>query len=273
MQLLLTGVQAGRRVPYGRVASLLEERLGIAKVFPTHIGVVAGALMDKIHTADPKASLLNLLVVNAEDWEPGSGSNGYIKEWFGVTSRELKKKREAYVQEAINHVRSYRRWPEIYRALFNADFEPSDFGRAIDVERDGQPDNPRYARGGPESDEHRRLKEYVRDHPAIIGIKGPVSTARTEARLLSGDMMDVEFLYRSTRLGVEVKSIRSGDADLERGIYQCVKYRAVMIAESGFDEDEADCHSLLVTEEKLPTSLKRLAKRLGVKNIVVPVNR
>lgn len=141
-----------------------------------------------------------------------------------------------------------------------------------EFEADGQPDNPRYGRGGPESQEHHALKTFVCNNPNEIGLRGAVVSARVEARLLSGDEMDVEFLIGAKRWGIEVKSIRSGDADLERGIYQCVKYRAVMVAESGFSSEDADCHVLLVAERKLPTALACLAKRLGVRQVCLPMN-
>jgi len=273
LQLLLSGVTQGRRVPYGRVASLLERELGIPKVFSTHIGGVAGALMERIWAVDDSVPPINLLVVNAGNWEPGRGSDEFLREWFEIGDAELQRHRKDYVQEAINEVRSFKRWRQVYRQLFGRDYVP-DPSIAPDEEfdRDGQPDNPRYGRGGEESEEHKALKAHVRDNPACVGIRKPVESARNEARLLSGDEMDVEFLVGPSRIGIEVKSIRSGDADLERGIYQCVKYLAVMIAESGFTEDQADCRSILVTERPLPVALQSLARRLGVKHTVVSVN-
>lgn len=273
LQLLLSGVSKGRRVPYGKVADHLERKLGIPRVFPTHIGGVAGALMSRIWEVDEDAPPINLLVVNGDDWEPGSGGDGFLKVWFGLSASELRRHREEHVQAAINEVRAFKRWPEVYRKLFGKDYAPDPALQASDkFEADGQPDNPAYGRGGPESEEHRKLKVFVCNNPGKVGVRGAVASARVEARLLSGDEMDVEFLVGSSRWGVEVKSVRSGDADLERGIYQCVKYRAVMIAESGFASEEANCRVLLVTERQLPSSLAGLARRLGVKQLTVQVN-
>lgn len=64
LQLLLIGATKGRRIPYGRVTSHLEQKLGIPKVFPTHIGGVAGSLMSRIWEVDEEAPLINVLVVN-----------------------------------------------------------------------------------------------------------------------------------------------------------------------------------------------------------------
>jgi hypothetical protein len=124
----------------------------------------------------------------------------------------------------------------------------------------------------PESREHKFLKNYVLEHPACLrlGLRSPTGTI--ERRLLSGDEMDVEFVEGVRRIGVEVKSIRSGRADLLRGIYQCVKYRAVMIAQSGFDAESTECEVLLVSEVVMPSELRALAKRLGVPLRIVRVN-
>lgn len=67
-----------------------------------------------------------------------------------------------------------------------------------------------------------------------------------------------------------MKSIRSGDEDLKRGIYQCVKYREVKIAEMRpFD---ADVEAILVTERELPPDLLERARILGVLCKCVAVN-
>jgi hypothetical protein len=69
-----------------------------------------------------------------------------------------------------------------------------------------------------------------------------------------------------------VKSVRSQEADLKRGIFQCVKYRAVMVAEAGVDFEYAQCEVYLVTENTLSAQLKNLARRLDVAVRVVRVN-
>jgi hypothetical protein len=68
---------------------------------------------------------------------------------------------------------------------------------------------------------------------------------------------------------VEVKSIRSSYPDWLRGIYQCVKYRAVMEAQSW---NQFGIRVFLVSEEELPSDLISLAQRLDVSLKVVHVN-
>lgn len=78
------------------------------------------------------------------------------------------------------------------------------------------------------------------------------------------------FTHQGTFRAVEVKSIRSSDDDLRRGIYQCVKYREVKRAETY--PYEADIEAILVTERKLPSELQERARQLGIKTKCVAVN-
>ena len=52
-----------------------------------------------------------------------------------------------------------------------------------------------------------------------------------------------------------------------RGIYQCIKYKAVLDAQ--ILEQSIPVHSLLVTEEELDGELKQLAKKMKVKYLVI----
>ena len=65
-------------------------------------------------------------------------------------------------------------------------------------------------------------------------------------------------------LAIEVKSRDSNWNDLRRGIYQCIKYRAVLHAQ---ERGSSSVHCLLVTERELPLDLIRLAKELEVKHL------
>ena len=64
-------------------------------------------------------------------------------------------------------------------------------------------------------------------------------------------------------VAIEIKSKDSDWADLRRGVYQCVKYRAVLAAQDIRRDPRVECW--LVTEIPLPGDLKSLARRLGVR--------
>lgn len=83
---------------------------------------------------------------------------------------------------------------------------------------------------GGEGKEHKTIKDYICSHPESIGIK-KVTSARTEYDLLSGDRLDVFFECKGNKhIAIEVKPSSSPEYDITRGIFQCVKYQAVMDA-------------------------------------------
>ncbi len=118
--------------------------------------------------------------------------------------------------------------------------------------------------GSGESREHRLLKEYVARHPASLGVSTDHSIGETEFLLPSGDAVDVLFRDEVTWIAVEVKSIISSEADIARGLFQCVKYRAVIDAWLGFTGKPVDCRAILALAGRLPKLLIPLRNALGV---------
>ena len=74
-------------------------------------------------------------------------------------------------------------------------------------------------------------------------------------------------LEDNTRIAVEVKSRISPDDDILRGIYQCIKYKAVMDAENRIHGNPFKTRTILVIEGKLSESNQQIMKSLGVEVI------
>ena len=87
---------------------------------------------------------------------------------------------------------------------------------------------PKWFGKGGESDDHKALKQYVRNHPEIVGATAGWETIE-EYTLPSLDQIDVFFKTATACIAVEVKSEISDifPADYERGLYQTIKYRAL----------------------------------------------
>ena len=90
-----------------------------------------------------------------------------------------------------------------------------------------------------------------------------VPRQRPKRELLSGDRVDVVYFADEQVLAIEVKSRDSNRADLLRGIYQCIKYGAVLRAQ---EDGAREVRTLLVTETALPDDLARVANRLDVRH-------
>lgn len=105
--------------------------------------------------------------------------------------------------------------------------------------------------GSGEGIEHKRLKEHIEKYPEQIGIRNVVFS-ETEHILLSGDRVDVYFeCSNNTHYAVEVKPRSSDEADIRRGIFQCIKYKAVMDAERVCRFDNYENVAILITAGEL----------------------
>lgn len=111
--------------------------------------------------------------------------------------------------------------------------------------------------GAGEGDAHRTLKEYIRDNPLSVGVNLKRAKVETEKDLPSGDRIDVFFENRTFWTGVEVKSEQSSEDDVRRGLYQCVKYRAVMEADCAVRGIKRNIQVLLALGGPFPQSLRR----------------
>lgn len=123
-----------------------------------------------------------------------------------------------------------------------------------------------YGTGG-EGEEHKALKEYIANHPESIGVR-KVTYTETEHSLLSGDSLDVYFeCKKKQHFAIEVKPATSSEADILRGVFQCVKYKAVMDAMRVVDNDNYENNTLLVLAGDMPDFVKQVANDLNVRFI------
>lgn len=271
MVLLMKSIRQGEPfVTYGEIRTELEYQLNIKRIFPTQIGHVAGSMMDQILQLDPKAPLINVLITRA-DGIPGIGAGWYLADRYGDPSlrnwNNISKNRKLeLVAREREKVFRYRKWKNLNSNLFG-DLANKKLRRLPETESDF---NATKWGGAAESKEHKNLKEWVSNNPKQIGLRQVYGVGELEFRLLSGDEVDVMFTHEGAFRAVEVKSIRSSDDDLRRGIYQCVKYREVKKAE--VYPYEANIEAILVTERKLPSELQQRARQLGIKTKCVAVN-
>lgn len=117
--------------------------------------------------------------------------------------------------------------------------------------------------GGGEGKEHKAIKEYLYNHPDSLGITD-VLRKETEYPLPSGDRLDVYFETSDSRYAIEVKPSTSPNDDIIRGVFQCVKYKAVMEAVRKIGYDKYAVKTLLITTSKLSERNKELAEALDV---------
>lgn len=252
LPLLVRQAQAGAPIFY----SDLAEELRMPN--PRNLNYVLGSIGKSIEVLSTewseKVPPIQCLVINKSTGLPGEGVGWFLIKKEVFADLPLKQKR-AIVDAELQHVYAYPRWLEVLKALSlkptEADFTPFVSKASLWA-------------GGGEGERHKALKEYVATHPESIGLKAGTPNGTTEHPLPSGDFLDVSFLRKKVWIAAEVKSAVSPEGDLIRGLFQCVKYRAVMEAVQLAEGHPQSARSLLVLESALPASLIALKNLLGI---------
>ena len=104
-------------------------------------------------------------------------------------------------------------------------------------------------------------------HPEAVGLPASLSPGDMDARLLSCDVLDVFFRHGQDHIAIEVKSALSGEAHIMRGMFQCVKYRAVLEAEQAAGGLPQSARAILVLEAKLPPKFHATKNILGIESV------
>lgn len=115
---------------------------------------------------------------------------------------------------------------------------------------------------------HKALRLWVKDNPGAIGRAYEAFSAETEFVLDSADRVDVVYRGPSSTVAIEVKSCDSNLADLRRGVFQCIKYRAVM--EAMDIRADPNIIALLVTQTSLPGDLQDLLRLHDIGHFKAP---
>lgn len=262
MDLLLKEIPKEGYVTYGEIAEKLSQHFGVP-VSPRSIGIVAGAIQNRIHEVAPGAPLINSLIVNSTTRKASDGVNSYLTKRFEGKGRQRirSKLREEYLQKAVAEAHEYTEWEEVYKALFHQN-PPN----VCPTSSEGDDSRPWGKEG--ESEEHRRLKNFVLNNPKFVGINHKKAKGTTEHPLLSGDFVDVFFKVANKAFVIEVKSKKSNDNDLERGVYQCIKYQAVYEAMQ-IRWPNIDVKAILATQRDLTPKLRKLANEYRIKHVIV----
>lgn len=202
---------------------------------------------------------ITILIINKNTGEPSPGVNPFLQRYVSRSSsdRLTDNNRRAMIDRATNAVHNFSRWDEV-AAYFGVTL-PDTLSESDPIDLPPPP-----AMLGGESDAHLALKEYVAVHPELFAKYGQFTPGQLEYRLLSGDEVDVLFQNEEMTLAVEVKTTSAPEGELTRGIFQCVKYRAVLRAMHDVKGELANVLAILVTPQALPASHLHAAERLDV---------
>jgi hypothetical protein len=276
LPLLIWCAKNGRTITYGHLDQEIVNRgLGhhvMAVQYGYPAGAIGSALIETEEEWGGPIPPLNALVVNARDGLPGKGVNFYLERYYEpdkTVDKMSADEKRAVIEEIHEDIFAYEHWDDI---LQDYSLRPIRNGIADDAEAD-KIEPP--ARGGwsseGESKKHRVLKEFVAKTPSTVGLPKNSKKGQMEYLFASGDKADIVFATRNGFLGVEVKSIISNDADLNRGLFQAIKYQALLRSEQKSLLCPPTARAVLVTERELPSSLKNLADILGIAVYVLSI--
>ncbi|MFN7949204.1 MAG: hypothetical protein U0Z53_27870 [Blastocatellia bacterium] len=246
---------AQQKITYAQLA----EEVGIPN--PRNLNYVLGSigttLIELGKKWREKIPAIQCLVVNGATGLPGDGADEFIKRRSTIQKLSLRQK-DALVMKVLAEVFAYPKWGAVMQAL---ELEPATRGAGPEIEA------ARVIGAKGESKAHRELKEFVSLNPHSVGLTPEFGPGKTEFSLPSGDSIDVVFQRKAAWIAVEVKSRISTEQDITRGLFQCVKYRAILDAWRGYLGDLAEVRVILVLEKQLPLKLVALRNTLGVKVI------
>jgi hypothetical protein len=251
LPLLVRQAQAGEQITY----SDLAEEMGMPN--ERNLNYVLGSIgqsMELLSKAwKEKVPPIQCLVVNKNTGLPGEGVGWFIAKEDEFGSLPRSKQREI-VKAELAKIFAYSKWPKVLEAL-SLPYTVPDL-RPLIRQASGY--------GGGEGEEHKRLKAYVAEHPEVVGLAASTPHGIMEQPLPSGDSLDVSFQQAREWIAAEVKPANSPIADILRGLYQCVKYKAVMEAVQATEGKPRAATTVLVLQGQLPAILIPARNTLGI---------
>jgi hypothetical protein len=217
-----------------------------------------GYIRDEICTPN-KLPLLNVLIVNQFTRLPGES---FLPEGTrNLSDAEYERKFEKHRDKVF----LYDKWDELLRAL-----NLSPIKRELkDLDKIGKEYSAYIKRKGTsdEGEGHRKLKNYVADNPKALGLSTSKKGIK-EYLFPSGDECDVIFdMAGDTYAVIEIKNGDEGDGELVKGVYQAVKYRALMEAEKGHGKS-VEVYAFLVAYS-ITRDVEDLASKFGISCVTI----
>ena len=122
---LISAAKQRTTLTYGEGKRRLEVECGFKTIFSMKMGIVVGAVMDKILERKPSAPLLNVLLVRGDTRQPGGGAREYLAEHF-PKKKWLREKGahknypdlwKRIVEQAAREVYAFPHWDDLYKRV------------------------------------------------------------------------------------------------------------------------------------------------------------
>jgi hypothetical protein len=237
-------------------------------------------MIENLLRIDPDAPLLNVLLVEQATELPSDGAANYLAEWFNEPFLRRENAKNIYHElwqrtfdraSGQVYAASETIWQQLYQKAYGEPLHEHEISAEREKRKKGNEDDGLdYARSG-EGPNHRALRLWVYSNPGRIAQRYNSAFPQTEFVLESADRVDVVFNLEDEIIAIEVKSRDSNTIDLRRGVYQCIKYRAVL--EAMDVRSTGNVTALLVTEGELPGEIEALLRNHNISYFRAPMDR
>lgn len=257
LPILVRQAKAAQKIYY----SDLAEEVGIPN--PRNLNYPLGSIGNALKSLSKKWNIeipqIQCMVVNKRTELPGEGIG-----WF-LDKRDFKKLNAKQRREIINRVLldifAFDKWDDVLAALglkptWNEEKIKDTVRKAATL----------YGRGG-ESELHKEMKRMIMNDPSLVGLDISIYSSEIEYVLPSADTIDILFKSPREWVGIEVKSEMSPQDDILRGMFQCVKYQALIEAYLSVINDNKNVKVLLAIGGAFPQELIPVKNVLGI-NVV-----
>lgn len=263
LPILVRQAKAGQKIYYADLA----EEIGIPnpRTLNYPLGSIGTALKELSEEWEEEIPQIQCIVVNQTTELPGEGIGWFISD-AKQFSRLSSKQKKVLVDGVLAKIFGYDKWDSILEA-FGLDPAPV----SDSVKKKVKKAATKRGNSGGEGEHHKKLKLFIKENPECVGIKQSSLKSETEKPLPSGDSVDVFFENKKIWIGVEVKSEISDEIDILRGLYQCVKYHAVMDSYLSVLDVQRDTKVILALGGEFPESLIPVKNTLGIE-IVENIN-
>jgi hypothetical protein len=189
--------------------------------------------------------------------------DGFLPEGTAHLTPEEKKQK---YEELRDEVFAFKGWEDVLvdLGLAQAPVTPEE------LDEEGRQYNEMMERtggGGGEDELHRLLKEYIANHPERLGLL-KARPGQMEYKFISGDVGDVVFELDNRSVVAEIKNGVRGEQ--VKGIYQAIKYRALLTAEKG--KGSPYLVSAWLVAYGIPEDIEDFARLFDVRCLTVPIN-
>ena len=252
LPILVRQATAHQTILYGQLA--LEMGMNNPRTLNYPLGAVGTAMLDLGQRWGRPVPPIQALVMNKSSGLPGEGIALFAPSGSDFKTAN-RRDRRLIVDRMLQDVFTFPDWDAVLGHFSLSPAPVVDLPPAKTLVPKG---------GGGEGVEHRMLKEALSRNPQWVGLSSKSPHGELEHPLLSGDSIDVLFAGADRLIAAEVKGASAPSTEVVRGLFQCVKYEAVLNAEARATGSAVDCEAVLALGGPMPSSLIRLRHTLGV---------